>query len=69
MLAKTLVLLIFLGILASLGSGLFFLVRDKGRSDRVVKALSLRIGVSVALFALLFLLWGAGIIEPHGVRP
>jgi hypothetical protein len=69
MFTKFLVVLIFLGVLASLGSGLFYLVRDKGQSDRVVKALSLRIGVSVALFALLFLLWATGFISPHGVRP
>ena len=69
MLAKLLVIIIFLGILASLGSGMLFLVKDKGNSDRAVKALSVRIGISVGLFALLFVLWWAGIIEPHGVRP
>ncbi len=69
MLAKVVVLIVFFGVLASLGSGLVFLIRDKGQSDRVVKALSLRIGVSIALFGLLFLMWAAGFIEPHGVRP
>ena len=69
MLAKTIVLIVFFGILASLGSGLVFLLRDKGQSDRVVKALTLRIAVSVALFGLLFVMWAAGIIEPHGLRP
>ncbi len=69
MLAKTIVLIVFFGILASLGSGLVYLIRDKGQSDRVVKALSLRIAVSVALFGLLFLMWAAGIVEPHGVQP
>lgn len=65
--AKILVVLIFLGILVTLGSGLIFLVRDKGQSDRTVKALSFRIGISVALFALLFLMWALGFIQPHGV--
>ncbi len=68
MLPKAIVLLIFLGVLASLGSGLVFLIRDKGQSDRVAKALSLRIGVSIALFGLLFLMWAAGFIEPHGLQ-
>ena len=68
MLAKLLVIIIFLGILASLASGMLFVVKDKGGSNRAVKALSVRIGISVGLFALLFVLWWAGIIEPHGVR-
>ena len=67
--AKLIVVLIFLGILVSLASGLLFVVKDKGDSDRAVKALSVRIGVSVVLFALLFLLWWTGVIEPHAVRP
>ena len=68
MFAKLLVLLIFAGILASLGSGLFYLVKDKGQSDRLVKALTLRIGVSIVLFGLLFVLWSAGYIQPHGIQ-
>jgi hypothetical protein len=60
---------IFLGIIGSMGSALFFLIKDKGQSDRTLKALTIRIGVSVALFALLFVLWGLGLIAPHGVRP
>lgn len=64
---KILVLLIFAGILASLGSGLFYLVREKGDSDRMVRALTLRISLSVALFLLLMLAWYAGLIQPHGL--
>ncbi|MBK8015526.1 MAG: twin transmembrane helix small protein [Betaproteobacteria bacterium] len=40
-------------ILASLGSALFYLVRDKGSTERTVKALTLRIALSVGLFLLL----------------
>ena len=69
MLAKLLVVIIFLGIVASLGSGMLFLVKDKGNSQRAVKALSVRIGISVALFGLLFVVGWAGVIEPHGVKP
>ena len=68
MLAKVLVIVIFFGILLSLGSALFFVVKDKGSTDRAVRALSFRIGISVGLFALLFVLWMAGIIEPHGIN-
>ena len=63
--SKILVVLIFLGILASLGSALFSLVKDKG-TERTFKALRVRIGLSVGLFILLFILAGLGIIEPHG---
>jgi len=44
-----------LGVLTSLFSGLFFLYRDRGEGDRAVKALTLRIALSIALFVLLIL--------------
>ncbi len=69
MLSKILIIVIFLGIIGSMGSALFFLIKDKGQSDRTLKALTVRICVSIALFALLFVLWGLGLISPHGVRP
>ncbi|GMQ75800.1 MAG: hypothetical protein BMS9Abin01_1058 [Gammaproteobacteria bacterium] len=69
MLSKILVIVIFLGIVVSMGSALFFLIKDKGQSDRTLRALTVRIVVSMALFALLFVLWGLGLISPHGVQP
>jgi hypothetical protein len=69
MLSKILIITIFLGIVVSMGSALVFLIRDKGQSNRTLKALTVRIVVSVALFALLFVLWGLGLISPHGIRP
>jgi len=69
MLAKLLVILVFLAIIGSLASGLVFLVKDQGKSDRTVKALTWRIGLSVSLFALLFVLFATGLIAPHGVVP
>ncbi len=69
MLAKILIIVIFLGIIGSMGSALFFLIKDKGQSTRTLRALTIRITVSIALFALLFVLWGLGLITPHGVRP
>jgi len=50
---KIVVILFVLLILASLGSALFFLVNDRGQSKRTVKALALRVGLSVTLFLLL----------------
>ena len=73
MVPKLLVLIIFFGILASLGSALVTLVRKRdqhaGReaSERMARALTLRIGLSVGLFILLFVLFAIGVIQPHGV--
>jgi hypothetical protein len=69
MLSKILIIVIFLGIVISMGSALVFLIKDKGQSNRTLHALTIRIVVSVALFLLLFVLWGLGLISPHGVRP
>ena len=69
MFAKLAVTAIFIGVLISLGSGLFFLVKDKGRSERTVRALTVRVGISIGLLCLLVLLWALGLIQPHGVRP
>ena len=40
-------------IVASLGSAVFFMMRDRSGSTRMVKALALRVGLSVALFVFL----------------
>jgi len=50
---KFIVVIFVLLILASLGSALFFLITDHGQSKRTVKALAVRVGLSVALFLLL----------------
>ena len=64
---KVLIVACLVAIIASLGSGLFHLVNDKGESKRMVKALTLRVALSVALFILLFIAWSQGMITPHGV--
>jgi len=40
-------------ILFSLFSALYFMVKDKGRSTRTVKALTIRVALSIVLFLLL----------------
>jgi hypothetical protein len=52
---KFVVLLFIVFILGSLFSALYFVIKDKGRSDRAVKALTVRITLSLVLFALLLL--------------
>ncbi len=58
-----------LAIVASLGSGLYFMLKDKGDSKRMVNSLTVRIGLSVTLFVLLFVAWYAGLIQPHALVP
>ena len=69
MFIKILILTLLALILLSLTSGLFFLIRDKGRSERTVKALTVRIALSVALFAILVVGYLTGHIHPHGIYP
>jgi len=61
---KLLILVAFVAILASLASGLVYLFKDDHDSRRVVKALTWRIGLSVALFVILLLANALGLIEP-----
>lgn len=63
---KAIIVIILLIIVGSLGSALFYLIKD--RSPRTVRALTLRIRLSIALFLLLLLAYAFGIIKPHGLR-
>lgn len=67
MFMKIFILFVMAVILASLGSGLYYLVKDKGQSKRTVKALSIRIGLSLTLFVLLILAFALGFIHPHSL--
>lgn len=69
MLIKVLIITTLLAILVSLASGMVFLVKDKGQSQRTAKALTVRITLSVALFGLLMLGIFTGHIKPHGIYP
>jgi len=59
---KIAVILFLVFIVASLGSALYFLIKDRGQGERVVKALTLRVALSVVLFALLMLGFYFGLI-------
>jgi apolipoprotein N-acyltransferase len=54
-------------IVLSLGSALYYLVRDKGGSDRTVKALTIRVVLSITLFLLLMLGFYFDIIPKQGL--
>lgn len=53
-------------IVAALGSAFYGLMRNRGDSTATVKMLTIRVGLSIALFAFIMILAGLGIIEPHG---
>lgn len=64
---KGVVLVLLLFILISLTTGMLFLIQDKGQSDRTVKSLTVRIVLSLVVFALLIVGFATGLIKPHGL--
>ncbi len=64
---RIVVLLAFLGIVASLVSAGVYLMKDQGRTSRMANALTLRIGLSILLFLFLLLAWRLGWIQATGI--
>ena len=65
---KIAVAIAFILIIGSLASALFFLMRDKGKSNNTVRALAVRVGLSITLFLLILLAYKLGYIHPTGIR-
>ncbi|HUW28717.1 MAG TPA: twin transmembrane helix small protein [Sulfuriferula sp.] len=64
---RAVVLIFIFLILASLFSALYYLIKDKGQSERTVKALTVRIILSITLFALLMLGFHFGWLPQRGL--
>lgn len=64
---KLLIIAFIILIIWNLGAGLYYMMVDKGKTNRTVNALSWRIGLSVLLIALLFLGIITGVVKPHGI--
>lgn len=65
---KLLVAIVFIGIIFALGSALVEFLRPQRRDSKAMaKALTWRIGLSIALFICLLLAYQFGWIEPHGL--
>jgi hypothetical protein len=68
---KILIVLVLAAIVGSLGKALFHMssggANDVAHSAMMARALTVRIGLSIALFALLMLAWYFGGIAPHGM--
>jgi membrane associated rhomboid family serine protease len=67
--SRLIIILFLIAILGSLFSGMYFMIHDKGGSTRNVKALSIRIGLSLLLFALLIIMYLTGVIKPNSIHP
>jgi hypothetical protein len=65
---KWVIAIALLMIVGSLGSALFFMMRDKGGSSRMIHSLMLRIGLSIALFAGIWIAHYFGLIESTGIQ-
>jgi hypothetical protein len=65
---RIVVLLFILFIVISLGSALYYLIKDQGQSERTVKALTLRISLSIVLFIMLMASYYFGLIPQTGLR-
>jgi hypothetical protein len=64
---KWVVLLAFVMIIGSLGSALFYMIRDKGQTSNTFKFLALRVGFSITLFAIILISYKMGWIETTGI--
>lgn len=71
---KYFVILAFIGILVSLASALFFMMRggsdakdDKQKSSNMFRALALRVGISIFLFICILVAWKLGYVQPTGI--
>jgi succinate dehydrogenase/fumarate reductase cytochrome b subunit len=67
MLQKLVIISFLVVILYNLGSGLYYMMIDKGESDRMVRALTWRIALSVALIVIIGIGIWTGWIQPHGM--
>ncbi|HVE88198.1 MAG TPA: twin transmembrane helix small protein [Burkholderiaceae bacterium] len=62
---RIVIVIALIGILFSLGSALFYLMRDKGTTNRTVNALTIRVGISIALFLFILFSYWMGWIAPR----
>ncbi|MBU3583588.1 twin transmembrane helix small protein [Polynucleobacter sp. 15G-AUS-farblos] len=65
---KWIIPIVLLMIVFSLGSALYYMMKDRGNSSRMVRSLMLRIGLSIALFLGILLAHYLGFIEATGIK-
>ena len=62
---KLVVIAFLILIVWNLGAGLYYMIVDKGRSDRTVKSLTRRVALSVALILVVLAGYWLGWIKPN----
>ncbi len=67
MIVKSVIVLVFLFIVFSLFFALYTMAKDKSKTHRMVKALSLRIAGSIVLLIFLLVMYKLGYISPHAI--
>jgi hypothetical protein len=67
-LLRLLIFALLAAIIASLGTALYHLSSGRGDSKKMLRALTWRISLSIALFVLLMIAWRVGLITPHGLQ-
>ena len=66
MFVKAIIVIVLFTILYTLASSFYLMVKDKGKGDRALKRLMWRIGLSIFLLVLLYVMFLLGWIEPSG---
>lgn len=67
MFMKILIVSLLVLILGSLAMALVAMVKDRGQSERTVRALTIRIGISIGLLIFIMLGYAAGFISPNAI--
>lgn len=65
---QTIIVILLGAIVVSLGKAMFHLSSGPEHSERMVRALTVRISLSIALFALIMIVWYLGGISPHALQ-
>ena len=66
LLFKLILVILLVFVIGSLVTSFYFLVKDPSSSKRVVKTLSVRIGLCIVIMLLLLIGAKVGLIVPHG---
>ena len=69
LLFKLIIVLLLIFVVISLFTALYRLNKDDADSSRVVKALAIRVGLSILIFILIMIGAKLGLIEPNASLP
>lgn len=64
---KIVIALLIISVIGALGVAMFGVVNNKGEPEKTVKALTLRVVLSITLFGFLLIAYKLGWLHPHQV--